>query len=76
MAKGLLCTCNGCSPQSEAKKDCALAARACLRLTSLQALHVRKMLLLPLSTVRAIAHNILSGGLSKAACKEERFRVR
>ena len=46
----------------------ALAAWVCLRLMSLQALHVRKRLLLSLPTVRAIAHNISSGRLSKAAC--------
>ena len=47
----------------------ALAALACLRLMSLKALHVRKMLLSHLPTVRAIAHNISSGRLSKAACE-------
>ena len=47
----------------------ALAAWECLRLTFLKALHAMKILLIPLSTGRAIAHNISSGRLSKAACE-------
>ena len=49
--------------------DSALAVWACLRLTSLQALHAGKRLLLSMPKVRAIAHNISSGSLSKAACE-------